>query len=451
MTWRNLLRPGSLLLDAVIVGVLIVAANLLFDPGDPGWSGLNPSPYLLLPLLVGGRYGFTPGVLSGAAASLLVLLLPRLGAGPASPETPTASVYLLASFPFVGGLVGELFGWFRRDRHQMEAQLEKAQTSVRALDGEVSYLRGVKDELDRLVAARDGEISSLDNELRRLYTVSAEDLPAAVLQFLRRQVRLHDAALYRVTPGQDGLRRLAVTGQEEQLPPTLDRSASPVVALALERHSLVLLPELLRQREPPVGERVLLACPLPNASGGIEAVLVVTGLPFVSFTNQAANLIDLVCEWAGEVLDLAGGATGRYRVMPGAENQRIFTRGHFEHLLGLALTAYRRHRLPSSVVVFTLRGASAPDRARFEQVISQTVRAGDYAAELGHPEPHLAVLLPLVGERGTNIFIERSQQFLRGNGPWTGTLEVRRIEFGQADEVAGLLAAIDGRAAVPSP
>ena len=79
----------------------------------------------------------------------------------------------------MGGIAGELFGWFRRERLQSEAQQEKLQTSVRQLDSDVNYLRGVKDELDRLVAARDGEVSALDTELRRLYATSADDLPVA--------------------------------------------------------------------------------------------------------------------------------------------------------------------------------------------------------------------------------------------------------------------------------
>lgn len=444
MHWRDLFRPKSILIDAAVIGAIVTGANLLFDRNNAGWTNLSPSPYLLLPLLLGGRYGFTAGLLAGAAASVIVLVQQRfLGSYYSFNHALSDSVYLHAAFLFVGGLTGELFNWFRRERAQTEAQLEKLQTSVRQLDTDVNYLRGVKDELDRVVAARDGEVSALDTELRRLYATGAAELPAAVLQFLRRQVRLTDAALYSVPPGGGPLPRLALLGREANLPATLQPKAGALVALTLQRGSLVVLPELLQQRDAPADEAVLLAAPLLDATGQTRAVLVVTGMPFISFTAHTANLIELVCKWAGEVLDLAQNATGRYRIVAGRENQRLFTRAYFEHLLQLALITYQRHRLPSSVVLFSLPGAPASERARFEQALLHTVRAGDYAAELNRPEPHLAILLPLVGERGASIFIERSRQYLKKSGPWPVEIAVQRVEFGHAENVAALLAEID--------
>jgi hypothetical protein len=439
------LRPKSVLIDAAVVAIALVGTNALLDRAHPGWTNLNPSPYTLLPLLIGGRYGFVAGLLAGIGASVLVVAQQAIAVPVAWRDVLTAAPYTHASFLFLGGVAGELFGWFRRERGQTEAQLEKAQTSVRRLDADVRHLRGVKDELDRVAAARDGEVSALDSELRRLYGCNEDDLPGEVLQFLKRQVRLADAALYTVPVGGGRLPRLAGIGRETHLPAEFDPASSTVVRLALERHSLVTLPEILSHREPPASESVLLAAPLADAQGRVRALLVVTGLPFITFTPQTANLIAMICDWAGEVLDLAAGAEGRYRIVAGRGTQRVFTRPHFQHLLTLALQAFQRHRLPSSVVVFALPGAPATERARFEQVLLGAIRAGDYAAELGRTEPHLAVLLPLVGERGASIFIERSKQFLKQSGPWPAEVSVRRIEFGRSEDIAGLLAEIDGQ------
>lgn len=443
MRWLSALRPKSVALDAAVVALALVGANWLFARAHPGWTNLNPSPYLLLPLLLGGRYGFLVGVVAGLSTVVLVAAQQALFGTGSWRDAIAGAPYLHASFVFLGGVAGELFGWFRRDRARNEAQLEQLQTSVRRLDADVRYLRGVKDELDRLVAARDGEVSALDSELRRLYACSVDDLPGEVLQFLKRQVRLADAALYTVPGGGAPLSRLAAIGRETHLPEKLDAAASPVVRLAIERVSLVTLPEILRHAEPPAGEHTLLAAPLADAQGRVRAVLVVTGLPFITFTPQTANLIALICDWAGEVLDLAAGAEGRYRIVAGRGGLRVFTRAHFQHLLTLALHAYQRHRLPSSVVVFTLPGAATAEQARFELVLLGAIRAGDYAAELGRAEPHLAVLLPLVGERGAAIFIERCRQFLKQNGPWPVEAAVRRVEFGRTENVAALLAEID--------
>ncbi len=437
-------RPKSVALDAILLAAVLFGANWLFDRAHPGWTNLNPSPYLLLPLLIGGRYGFFAGVLAGVGAAVLVGLQQVAGQGGALRAVWEQSPYLYAGLVFCGAIAGELFGWFRRERAQSEAQLEKAQTSVRKLDADVRYLRGVKDELDRVVAARDGEVSALDSELRRLYSCNVDDLPGEVLQFLKRQVRLADAALYDVPAEGGPMRRIAAIGRDAHLPLTLEPNAGAVVRLALERSSLVTLPEILRRGEPPPTEPTLVAAPLADAQGRIRALLVVNGLPFITFTPQTANLIAMICDWAGEVLDLASGAEGRYRIVAGRGMQRVFTRVHFQHLLNLAWQAYERHRLPSSVVIFILPGAPMTEQARFEHVLLGAIRAGDYAAELGLSEPHLAVLLPLVGERGATIFMERSRQFLKQSGPWPVEAVVRRVEFGRTEDLAGLVAEIDG-------
>ncbi|MEY2878577.1 MAG: hypothetical protein RLZZ15_957 [Verrucomicrobiota bacterium] len=442
MLTRDSLRPKSLLLDAAVVAAILVALNLSLDRAHAGWTNHNPSPYLLLPLLLGGRYGFSVGVLVGAATSALVAALQLFAGADSVRAALAASLYTHAGFVFVGGLCGELFAWFRRDRLQADAQLEKLQTSVRRLDADVRYLRGVKDELDRVVAARDGEMSALDTELRRLYACALDDLPDEVLQFLKRQVRLADGAIYAVPGGGAPLTRLAHVGRDTHLPPALDPAASAVVRLALARASLVTLPEILQHREPAPGEPLLLAAPLRDADGRVVALLVVAGLPFVAFTPQTANLVAMICDWAGEALDLATHATGRYRIVAGG-TQRVFTRAHFHHLLTLALQAHQRHHLPSSVVLFTLPGAPAAEQARFEQALLAASRAGDYAAELGRAEPHLAVLLPLVGERGAAIFAERSRQFLKQSGPWPVEVVIRRVELGRTDDLAELIAEID--------
>jgi hypothetical protein len=324
--------------------------------------------------------------------------------------------------------------------------VDKLRVAVRRLDSEVRYLRGVKDELDRAVAARDGEVSTLDAELRRLYSTAPDQLPLAILHFLKRQVRLTDAALYSVGAPEEPLRRLGLIGSDTHLPESLARDVSSVARLAIDRSSLVTLPEVIRQTEPPPGEHILLAAPLPDAEGRVRTVLLVSGLPFINFTAQNANLVALICEWGGEVIDLAAGATGRYRVIAGTESQRIFTRPHLEHLLHLTLDAYQRHRLPSSVVIFELPGASAEQQSRFEKAILGAVRAGDFAAEMGWSHPHLVVLLPLTGERGASIFIERCRQFLKHHGPWPVGAIIRRVEFGRAEDVPGLLAEIEGQA-----
>jgi hypothetical protein len=73
------------------------------------------------------------------------------------------------------------------------------------------------------------------------------------------------------------------------------------------------------------------------------------------------------------------------------------------------------------------------------------VRAGDFAAEMGWTHPHLVVLLPLTGERGAKIFMDRCRQFLRPGENWPVTATMRRVDVGHADDVPGILAELADR------
>lgn len=56
-------------MDAAALGGLLLAANRIAAPHDPGWLSLNPTPWLLVPVLSGLMHGFRWGFLFGALAS----------------------------------------------------------------------------------------------------------------------------------------------------------------------------------------------------------------------------------------------------------------------------------------------------------------------------------------------------------------------------------------------
>jgi hypothetical protein len=61
--------------DMLLVGCLLGSLNWLVTRGDFGWMGLNPTPWLLLPALLGGRYGVGPGLLAGLCAAISVAVV----------------------------------------------------------------------------------------------------------------------------------------------------------------------------------------------------------------------------------------------------------------------------------------------------------------------------------------------------------------------------------------
>ena len=402
--FRNL-APKNAWLDTAVISVLLVIANFFFAETDFGWRQMNPSPWFLLPVLIGSRYGFTAGICSGLAGTLVIWF-------------GLSSVHILSLADFIrvfgifsagmilaGGVCGEVCHGFRKKELQLTTQNQHYQDRLRKLDVDLFFLREAKSELERLLATRDAELATLDTEIRHLFASQGDDLYQDILQLLNRQARVSDAAIYAVVSPLE-LRRKAGLGRGEDLPEKLGANEVEMIALALENKTAVSIPEFWQR---PGGDNPahLIAVPLLDARDNPIAVLVVTGMPFIALTKKAVHLIALICRWAARVLEITRGTPGTSRLVEGTESQRIFSSEFFRENLELSLQSYRQHELPSAVVLFLLPNRARAQQKQFEALVMAGVRNGDFPAELGLPVPHLAVLLPLCGERGANIFLER--------------------------------------------
>ena len=102
--------PGSypvrfFLLRFVAFFALLALVNYVIVPGDAGWFGVNPTPFLLIPVLLGVRYGFSAG-LSAGLLTVLLLVAGRYVAGQGI--SLTEHRYTLISFPLFGVLLGQV-------------------------------------------------------------------------------------------------------------------------------------------------------------------------------------------------------------------------------------------------------------------------------------------------------------------------------------------------------
>jgi hypothetical protein len=424
------LQPASrACVDTAMVAALLVAANALLDPGDMGWVRLQPSPYLMLPVLIGSRYGFRWGLgAGGLAAAVAVAGSGGAGWGPAARAAWTdfarTEAYPLVALIVAGGVCGEIQRQMHRRQLQLKVESEDLRGRLRTLDADLGLLRETKAELERLVATRDSDISTLDADLRRLFEAEADDLPQGLLLLLHRQTRLADAAVYRLQAN-GLLKRLGALGSTKHLPESLARDEIEMVELALRRGAPVTVPEFW-QREGEADRIYLMAVPLLDAVERPLGVVLVTGMPLLALNRKAVRLAALICRWAGRIFELRGDdAVGTFRVVRGLDTQRLFAPDYFRRTLALAHDAQRLHDLPSSVAVFRLAGRSVEARLALERRVMAQVRTGDFAGELGLDTAHLAVLLPLTGERGAHIFVERVLGFGRQDPALSQGLEGR--------------------------
>jgi hypothetical protein len=397
--------------------------NSFLGRTDFGWLRLHPSPYLLVPVLIGYRYGFLAGVVSGLLSGA-VIVIGQLLLGVSLATLVAEHGYLLGALAFLGGLCGEIQSAPRKRELQLTVLYENAQQRLRRLDDDLRLLRETKAELERVLASRDADLANLDSEMRRLSESEGDELYYNLLLLLSRQARVTDAALYVLEPP-DVLERKAFIGDPARLPPRTKTREIEMAQLALRNRTVVTIPEFWGQAEGK-DQPYLMAMPLLDPHEQPLGVLLVTGMPFVALTKRAVQLAALICRWAARVVDLRRQAGKAYRLVAGLENQRVFFEEAFRGTLELAHSACRMHNLPSYVLILAAPGRAAGAQKELEEVIMANVRGGDFATVLNLSMPNLAILLPLTGERGAGIFRDRILAYC-GNDPLLGDSIATRL------------------------
>lgn len=410
--------PGNVWIDLPVVGGLVMLVNGIAAPKDIGWLQTNPSPYFLVPVLIGSRYGFSFGIVSGliTSAGLFVMTMEKQGLSFAS--TLEIHGYFFGSMIVIGGLCGEIQSTFKKREIQARVQNNHYQARLKKLDDDTFLLREAKSELERLLATRDSELSTLDAEVRRLFDSEGDDLYQNILFLLNRQARVTDAAIY--IQAVDGkLMKRAGIGMQDHLPDQMEVAENEICALVWKHEECVTVPEFWKSSK---SERTpyLSAIPFLDSEEHPIGVLLITGMPFIALNQRALHLINLICRWSSRVVERSARNNTTFRTIDGMENQRVFLTDFFRKTLGLTHASFDLHGLPSSVVVFRLPDKSKSLQEQFEKLVLRGVRNGDFPVDISPSVPNLGVLLPLSGDRGADICHDRILAVCRKD-PMMGT------------------------------
>jgi hypothetical protein len=404
---HRFLIPRKAWLDITLLTAGLLSANFLLSRGDLGWLGLQPTPYILLPVLAGMRYGMGGGLLAGVLPFLIAQFGHPPGGGFSWHGVVVGSLGLLGSGIILGAMCGHLQIEFQRIRSAQTARNKDLAQRLQNLDDELSSLRQARDELNRMVALRDRERSSLDTGLRWLSASNPQHLARNTLQLLNRQTRVTDAAIYYLDRATGSMHREALLGHEEQLPPRFDPAKIEVARAALNKKGVVAVPELLSAGST-ARQDYLAAVPFVTGQGEPFGMLLITGMPFMAFTPKVIKLIELVCQWASSFIELKDESIGKYRFVEEAgESLKIYSPDFFSRVVRISAEAFQEQRVLSRLVLVCAPEAPMSLQPEMESVLMRLIRKGDYVSQFWLGAPHLVVLLPLTGERGSAIFEER--------------------------------------------
>ena len=418
-------------LDAAVLAAILISLNFWLAPADPGWLNLNPSPYLLLPILIGGRFGFLPGTGAGVL-SVAIIVAGQFWFRQVDPVSSlTSQRYVYSCLVLLGAICGELQHFFNDKLGRLTEIHGAFQQRIKKLDNELYFLREAKVEADRLIATHDSGLSTLDAEIRELYLVADGQFYQKVLALLNRQAHVADAAIYLLQPNHQLLRQ-ALLGNEKSLPLELPLSEVAMASLAIERKTAVSISEFwkLGASHP---EPYLLCLPFLDADDQPVAVLTITGMPFFSLNQKSVHLITVICRWAGKVIQVRKTADGNFRLVDGVQSHKVFTEKILRRNWDLASLSHQAHHLPSTLVFFSLPGVALTLQPAFERAVISCVRAGDFAAQLDVGFPNLAVLLPLTGARIAQNVVSAARARLGKDEDLSRSLEHRVFTLDDSD------------------
>jgi hypothetical protein len=409
-TFRNWLQQylrlqavsGQVMLrDGVILLILLFAANWVIAYDDLGWIERHPSPYFLLPILMGCRYGFPAGAGSGTAAMIVMALAHGYIKEIALPTVFADHLYLFFCLPLSGGICGEIQEFFALRIGQQTRLLDHIQKRTQRLDEENYLLRAAKQEVENTLVTLNAEVSTLDFEIRRLYESLDEEIFSNLLNLLSRWARIQQAAVYHYQEGQI-LRRLAFIGAPGEFPLEMPEGKNRLVVLALEKKTIVTLAHLWNPFFVPTTD-YLMAVPLVARQEHVMAVLVVARMPFTTLNRRTIHSINLICRWSARLVAERKEARGDLRFTGRSAALHIRDRSQLKNSLDLGYESLREWQLPSSLLAFHLPGDSISQQELLEETLMPAIRGEDLPASLGLSRAHLAVFLPLTGEREAAI------------------------------------------------
>ena len=325
--------------DFLALFALLATVNFVVSRDDVGWFALNPTPYLIIPALIGVRYGFSAGVSAGLLTALLLLVGRHVVSHGASLADHRL---ILLSYPLFGALVGQVAEGLRRRRSLLEMQRARLDEENRRLNAERELLVLSRHDLQQRLGLFGAESVSLDEELQELAETSREFAPAQLLAALERITRVRSAALYVVPAGKTSawLSRAASIGEVAKFPENLDPNEHQIVKEALASGRFLIQKTLL-EPTPSRAPGYLAGYAITGADGGPTYLLVVQDVPFNDIKANTFDVMKSICDWMKFALARPLHQDARHRSVSQSE---------FYEAIEAAVATHAEQAVPSTLV-----------------------------------------------------------------------------------------------------
>jgi len=391
-----------------MLGAVLAVINYLAARSDFGWMSLNPSPWLLLPALIGVRYGVVAGLLAGLLGGVGIAAVNAGTSGLNTHQHVQQHPYFFALLILTGYLAGECQRLLWKENLSLRAQTKRQGDDNDRLRAELEIARETRQEMQQHLALNHAEMAGLDEDLREVIAGASEGLFERFLTAAQQHTQVVSAAFYR----RHGvaLQQVAVLHATDRLPLTLSLAEVPLVRRALEERVLVSVAAAVEcsSKQP-----YLAALPFEDSMG--EGVLLIQDMPLKTFDWAHLARLEVMLQWVLALKqnrdDLAG------------EGQQLATIKAFRSAVESALIAEQVHQVPSVVVRADFLDAQGGLNSKMRRSLLKSLPSTAVAAQLTDGGS-LVVLLPFAGEmeatallrewQGTDVHLRASHYLVAG-------------------------------------
>ncbi len=356
-------RYGSVA-DGLILLLLLCFANVSIARADPGFFALNPTPWIILPVVLGARHGLLSGLVGSLVTTLVVFIGFKYFKGESDfagmiTDTPYYFVSLLAAAA-IGGLVHRLLAGPAETAQDSVQQIAE---SYQRLQHELALSQASANDLAQRLLLHDADFITLQDRVQQLFALGSDDseknIERRLLELFRDLFAVNAAAIYlrdansAITPTWQAVSSIGpVTGLEAST--TFDACQHPVVAAAIENCDISTCASLWQKDSPETPasnpSTTLAAIPWsPVSSNAPSRLLIIDRLPYAQANWETLARIQALFDW---VMTVAVTDPDPTLSMAAATGQSIIPPEAFSRQVDLALDFAARLHISFRLVLF---------------------------------------------------------------------------------------------------
>ena len=387
-TFDDVRRPPratwiGVLADTLLLLVPLALANIFLARDDPGFLDFNPSPWILLPLILGARCG----LLAGQSGALLAAVAVLLGFRFFENATRLTAIVTGEAWFFVSLLVAGAVGGLIHALHTGPTQAARATAtrlarSEQRMRHDLELLRESESDLSQRLLLHGAEFISLQDRIRELLASPVESLDRGLLELCQELFGITRASIYQRKSG-ESWHLISCLGDHDSFPDRchFDESKYPVAAAAILANDIATCNSALHRDASALAipEPVsLIAIPWGDASEfseGPHRLLLIDRMPFANAKWENFARIQALFLWLSTVAATAP------RPDPAEETTELpemLSPEQFETQLGHVLDCSEKFRLGYRLVLFERTASSdTTSQNAFVRSIRTSRRAGD--------------------------------------------------------------------------